>query len=73
MRLSVFRSLVEDEFGEGYAVTLMRTQHLTTLDGRTADEAIEAGIAPRTVWLALCEAMDVPESRRLGRDVSPSR
>ncbi len=62
-----------DEFGEGYAATLTRTQHLTSLDGRTADEAIEAGIPPRTVWLALCDAMDVPESRRLGHDVRPHR
>ncbi|MEO7069656.1 MAG: DUF3046 domain-containing protein, partial [Nostocoides sp.] len=37
MRLSVFQTLVVDEFGEGYAATLTRTQHLTTLDGRTAD------------------------------------
>ncbi|MEO7070674.1 MAG: DUF3046 domain-containing protein, partial [Nostocoides sp.] len=44
-----------------------------TLDGRTADAALAAGVPPRAVWLALCEAMDVPERRRLGRDVHPSR
>jgi hypothetical protein len=69
----VFRGLVEDEFGEAYAATLMRTQHLTTLGGQTADEALAAGIQPRAVWLALCVAMDVPESRRFGRDIQPSR
>lgn len=73
VRLSVFRTLVDEEFGEAYASTLMRTQHLTTLDGRTADEALAAGIPPRSVWLALCVAMDVPESRRFGRDIQPTR
>jgi hypothetical protein len=39
---------------------------LGALDGRTARQALAAGVPPRTVWLALCEATDVPESRRHG-------
>jgi len=37
---------------------------VTALGERTADEALAAGVAPREVWLAMCEAMDVPRERR---------
>ena len=33
-----------------------------------AVEALDAGLPPRDVWLALCDAMDVPENRRHGLD-----
>lgn len=66
MRLSHFWDLMNDEFGEGYAGSLARHQVLGVVGDRTALEALEAGVSPRAVWLALCDAMDVPESRRLG-------
>ena len=31
-------------------------------------EALDAGLPPRDVWLALCDAQDVPEARRHGKD-----
>ncbi|HQV81967.1 MAG TPA: DUF3046 domain-containing protein, partial [Ornithinibacter sp.] len=43
------------------------------LGGRTALEALDAGESPREVWLALCDAMDVPEERRHGLDKPPKR
>lgn len=64
---------MHDEFGEGYAPTLARTQHVAALGGRTVTEALEAGLAPREVWVAMCDAMDVPEERRLGEDRAPRR
>ncbi|TFI50112.1 DUF3046 domain-containing protein, partial [Micrococcus endophyticus] len=30
-------------------------------------------VDPRRVWLAVCELHDIPEERRLGRDVPPKR
>ena len=60
-----------EEFGEAYAGSLARTQHLTALEGRTAEQALAAGVAPRAVWTALCDQMDVPEARRHGRDLPP--
>jgi hypothetical protein len=39
---------------------------LTAVGGRTAAQAMEAGVPPREVWLALCAETDVPESRRHG-------
>ncbi len=73
MRLSQFRALLVEEFGASYAASLARTHHVHALDSRTVDEALESGVPPRTVWLALCDDMDVPEERRLGRDVRPGR
>ncbi|GAA1243732.1 DUF3046 domain-containing protein [Janibacter melonis] len=70
MRMSQFWSLMEGEFGAGYAHTLARHQVLGSLGGRNAVDALEAGVPAREVWQAVCDAMDVPESRRLGEDVT---
>jgi hypothetical protein len=34
------------------------------LDGRTAVDAIDAGVPVRKVWLAICEEYDVPPKER---------
>lgn len=41
---------------------------MLTLGGRTAAEAMQAGVDPRHAWRALCNELDVPEDRRLGPD-----
>lgn len=71
MRTSDFWRLMDDEFGRAYSRTLAETLHLSGLGDRTASQALQAGIEPRTVWLSICEMQDVPEHRRLGRDVKP--
>ena len=71
MRLSHFWTLMNDEFGEAYATSLARGHVLHALGDRSVLEALEAGEPPRRVWEALCDDMDVPHSRRLGRDVKP--
>ncbi|KQQ19184.1 DUF3046 domain-containing protein [Rathayibacter caricis DSM 15933] len=73
MRLSDFRQLVDDEFGSAYARVLVSDLVLTELDGRTADRALKDGAEPREVWLALCRANDVPESRWHGIDPAKRR
>ncbi|AJT40587.1 DUF3046 domain-containing protein [Psychromicrobium lacuslunae] len=72
MRLSEFWRLMAEEFGEGYAASLANDMVLDAVGGRTAREALEAGVPPRSVWQALCEAKDVPVERRLGKDIKPS-
>jgi Protein of unknown function (DUF3046) len=64
-----FWQLVDEVFGPRYGRTLAADQVIGDLDDRTAAEAIEAGVEPRTVWHALCDAMDVPDERRWGQDV----
>jgi hypothetical protein len=73
VRLSDFWRLMDDEFGAGYARSLARDHVLGALGNRTPAQALEAGIGPREVWLALCDDMDVPESRRLGKDHRPRK
>ncbi|MRG61630.1 DUF3046 domain-containing protein [Agromyces sp. CFH 90414] len=66
MKRSEFQIAVETEFGAGYAGALLRDLTMEALGGRTAREALAAGVPPREVWLALCEATDVPVERRHG-------
>ena len=61
------------EFGAAYAESLARSHVMAALGGRTAVEALDAGVPPREGWLALCADMDVPEERRHGRDVPTRR
>ncbi|KAA9146002.1 DUF3046 domain-containing protein [Microbacterium lushaniae] len=65
MRRSEFDRAVSDEFGARGA-SLVSDLVLSAIGGRTAEEALAAGVPPREVWLALCEETDVPPSRRYG-------
>jgi hypothetical protein len=73
VRISDYWRLMDDEFGAGYSRVLSSTLVLAGVGGRTADQALAAGVSPRQVWLAVCEVQDVPPERRLGRDVQPRR
>ena len=68
MRVSEFWDLVDAEFGRAHGRTLVRDHVLFELGNRTAEQAIADGEPLRTVWFALCEALDVPEERRWGAD-----
>ena len=48
------------------AAALLSDLVLGDVGRRTASEALDAGVAPREVWLALCAANDVPDERRYG-------
>ena len=63
MRITHLRALMEDEFGPR-AAALSRDHVFADLGGRTVEEALRAGIEPREIWRAVCEAYDVPASRR---------
>jgi len=65
MRRSEFQRAVDDEFG-ARANAVVNDLVLSRAGGRTAAEAIAAGVDPREVWLALCEELDVPAERRYG-------
>jgi hypothetical protein len=68
VRSSEFWSLMDGEFGAGYAATLAREHVLSALGERTPEQALAAGFDPREVWLALCVDLQVPPERRLGVD-----
>ncbi|GDY30349.1 DUF3046 domain-containing protein [Gandjariella thermophila] len=64
MRFTVFRRMMAEEFGEVRAEMLARDHVFSALGGRTVDQALEAGIPPKEVWAAVCDAFDVPRERR---------
>lgn len=64
MRHTQFRRRMAEEFGQLRADMLARDHVLTSLEGRTVDEAIEAGASPKDVWLAVCDEFGVPKARR---------
>ena len=57
---------MSDEFGEAYGRVIAHDLVLEALGGRTADQAIAAGLPMREIWLAICDAQDVPVNRRYG-------
>lgn len=63
VRLTEFRELLVDEFGQMRGDSILADHVITSLEGRTGAEAIEAGVDPREVWRALCSEFDVPRSR----------
>lgn len=66
MTRSEFFLAVQDEFGDVQGRALMRDLVLGSLGGVTAEQALNDGVAAKSVWNALCEAMDVPTLRRHG-------
>jgi hypothetical protein len=64
VRHSEFWQLAEEVFGPEYARSLASDIVLGRLGGRTPVQGLDAGIPPRDVWEALCDAQDVPPERR---------
>jgi hypothetical protein len=52
-----------DEFGAAYAAVIETDLVLTELGDRTAKQCHAAGDDLREVWLAICRANSVPQSR----------
>ncbi|WP_017976184.1 DUF3046 domain-containing protein [Actinopolyspora halophila] len=64
MRYTALRQRMVEELGEVRADTLARDHVLAALGERTVDEALEDGWDPKRVWSVICEAFEVPKSRR---------
>jgi DUF3046 family protein len=73
VRESEFWELVDGEFGRAQGRNLVREHVLFELGNRTAEQALTDGEPVREVWVALCEALDVPGSRRWGVDEKERR
>jgi hypothetical protein len=64
VRLQEFWSRLSAHFGTMRAESVARDHVFSALGGRTAVEAIDAGLPVRRVWLAICEEYDVPRKER---------
>ena len=63
-----FWQLLEEVLGRSYGRALARDQVLDRLNGLTAVEALGMGEEPRVVWNVLCDQMNIPDSKRWGKD-----
>jgi hypothetical protein len=60
-----------DEFGAEYSAVLLRDLALTVYADRTGRQAVADGEEPKGIWLAICKAQAVPESRWTGLNKKP--
>ena len=64
MRITVFRKMMADEFGQIRADSLARDHVFSALGNQTVDQAIEAGVPTKEIWHAVFDAFEVPPERR---------
>jgi Protein of unknown function (DUF3046) len=64
VRLTVFWQKMRGQFGDAYAASVAKDYVLAGLGGRTVDQALAAGVEPKTIWRAVCEAFEIPEESR---------
>jgi hypothetical protein len=64
VRLTNFWDRMRGQFGETYAASVAADQVLATLGSRTVNQALADGVPVVTVWRAVCEAFELPESVR---------
>lgn len=55
---------MEQHLGAGYAEVWADQFVMARLGGRTAREALAADVAPKQVWRAVWETLDLPASER---------
>ncbi len=55
---------MEDALGPGYARFWAGQHVIAELDGRTVDEALEAGVPAKQVWLAVWRTLGLPARER---------
>jgi hypothetical protein len=56
-----------DEFGQDQTNYLLQDLVLGELADRTANQALADGEDPKDIWLAICRATSVPQSRWHGQ------
>jgi len=64
VRLTEFWDRMETRFGALHADTVSRDQVMRQLDGQTVIEALATGWTAKSVWLAVCEAYEIPARER---------
>ena len=64
MRLTLFWERMRAQFGETYAESVAKDYVLSTLGGRTVNQALADGEDAKVVWRAVCETFNVPERLR---------
>ncbi|MGH3517846.1 MAG: DUF3046 domain-containing protein [Haloechinothrix sp.] len=64
MRNTVFRRRMAEEFGTLRAESIATDHVLSSLGGKTPNQALESGVSAKEIWRAICAEFDVPSERR---------
>ncbi len=64
MRLTDFWERMRAELGETYAESYAKDTVIAELGSRTVEQALAAGEDTKTVWRAVCAALELPASKR---------
>jgi hypothetical protein len=64
MRHTEFWARLERALGQAYARSWASQHVMADLGGRTAQEALDAGMSPKEVWAAVWHALDLPGTER---------
>jgi hypothetical protein len=64
MRHTEFWERMDDALGSSYARSWASMFVLADLGGRTAEEALSAGVPPKEVWAAVWRALDLPQNKQ---------
>ncbi|WP_239020709.1 DUF3046 domain-containing protein [Nakamurella antarctica] len=64
--MTEFRLLMEEYFGPVRAASVAQDHVFGSLQGLTANQALRGGYEARQVWVAVCEAFEVPDTLRWG-------
>ncbi len=55
---------MDARFGARYAGSVAADLAISSLGSRTINESLAAGVPPKRVWEAVCEAVEVPVAER---------
>ena len=64
MRHTEFWTRMDDALGPAYARSWASMVVLGDLGGRTAEEALAAGVPPKDVWGAVWRVLELPATKR---------
>ena len=60
----MFWDRMNSQFGEAYAASVAKDHVLAAIGGRTVYQALADGVDAKAIWLAVCDAFDVPGNLR---------
>lgn len=64
MRHTEFWARMDDALGPAYARSWAESVVMAELGGRTAVQALDAGVTPKEVWAAVWRTLELPESKK---------
>jgi hypothetical protein len=64
VRHTEFWARMEQALGASYARSWAQMFVMRELDGRTAAEAIDAGVPPKEVWAAVWRTLELPATQK---------